>query len=184
MTDILAIALTAAEKTLFDQIELDALALSDDHAAARKNGKLACELTQLLNSRPGAIPAHRMRYFTDPSFHIGDRGASRQQSFERNGTTGAAIFQHSHFLVVLHYFIHGPDLPAPVLQAFEARIADCHGSITSSDTIPIAHFARQLARVRRLGTKVSLEEFFKLALEYGIRPDTARLIRNKVRTIR
>jgi hypothetical protein len=183
-TQTLMIELTTNEKELLAQIELDALALSNDYRVARKNGDLACELMHLLITRTGAIPVHRISYFTKAKYHIGGRGSSRQQIFERNGTADDEIFRHPHFLSHLRYFIFGPDLPSFIVDAFQERIAECYGHITSSDTLPLAKFARQQARTNRLDPRTASEEFFKLGLEYGLDPSQAVFIREQVRTIR
>ena len=176
-----AIELSEEERNLLEQITLDARDL--EHGTARANGALVTELMHLLLARKNAIPAHRIRYFTDPDYNIGGRGSSRKQIFERNGTTGDAIFAHPHFLEYARYFVCGPDLPEAVIEAFAAHVEEC-GQITSGDLLPLAKEARTLARRFRLDPRDSSEEFFKLALEHGLGPSYARIIRDKVRTIR
>jgi hypothetical protein len=176
-----AIVLAAAEQILLDQIELDALALRD-HVHTKQNGELVCKLMRSLVARE-AIPAQRMSWFTNADYHIGGRGSSRRDVFERNGRTGAEILEHPHFLKYVRYFVYGPDLPGSVVEAFAERIAEC-GHVTSSDILPIAKFARQQARTQRLDPRAASEEFFKLALEHGWGSDCAVFVRDQVRTLR
>lgn len=92
-TDDFAIELTGEEQNLLDQIEFDVRAASDPQAV-RRDGKLASELIRRLTERDRAIPAYRLHNFTDPKYHIGGRGSSRQQIFERNERSGSGIIQH------------------------------------------------------------------------------------------
>jgi len=181
MTETLMIELTEQEKSLLDQIELDAKALSG-HEHTLQNGEQVSQLMRLLISRK-AISTDRLSWFTDASYNIGGHGSSRQEIFERNGTIGEAILRHPHFLAHFRYFIHGPDLPPTVRQEFEAQVAEC-GQVTSGDIIPLGKFARQQVRARRLEPKKAAEEFFKLAIECGLGPETATSIREQVRTVR
>jgi hypothetical protein len=77
-----SIDLTVAEKELLGQIELDPRALSS-HVEAKRNGELAVALmellltrkdTILLLTRKDTIPSHRIYYFTNPEYNVGDRG--------------------------------------------------------------------------------------------------------------
>lgn len=72
-------------------------------------------LTESLLER-GAIPEVRLLYFTNPERNPGGRGKSRQQIFEKNGTTGREIYAHGNFLKHLEYFIYGPNLPPRIVQ--------------------------------------------------------------------
>ncbi len=177
-----SIELAVAEKELLGQIKLDALALSG-HVEAKRNGELTAALMELLLTRKDAIPSHRIYYFTKPEYNVGGRGSSRQQIFERNGTSGKAIFHHPHFLTYLRYFVHGPDLPLEIRIAFQKKIEDC-GYVTSSDILPLAKLARQLTRTHGLNPRDASEEFFKLALEHDLGTSCASTIRSQVRTIR
>lgn len=177
-----SIDLAIAEKELLSQLELDPHALSG-HSEVKRNGELAAALMELLLTRKDAIPFHRIYYFTKPEYNVGGRGSSRKQIFERNGTSGKAIFHHPHFLPYLRYFVHGPDLPLEIRIAFKEKIDDC-GQITSGDILPLAKLARQLTRTHELNPREASEEFFKLALEYDLGTDWASTIRSQVRTIR
>jgi hypothetical protein len=130
-----------------------------------------------------AIPDVRSKYFTDPAFNVGGRGRSHAGVFEKNGTSGEAIFRHPHFLTYLHYFLYRPDLPPPVIEAFRKKIADM-GLITSSDIVPLGAFARQLARAHSLGGGDPAEEFYKLALDCGLELYEAQSIRQSVKSVR
>ena len=145
-------------------------------------GEAALGLMRSLIERK-AIPEVRTKYFTDPDFNFGGRGRSRAGIFENNGTRGEAIFRHPHFLKYLHYFLYGPDLPQQVIEAFRQKIADI-GFVTSSDIIPLGSFARQLTRTNRLDAGDPAEEFFKLALDCGVKLYEARSIRDSVKAAR
>jgi hypothetical protein len=181
MAGKLTIELTPAEQELLDQLELDAGALKGQAMAAR-NGERAAKLTELLLARQAAIPPRRIAYFTQPEYCIGGRGKSYKELFERNLRQGSML-EHPHFLAYLRYFIHGPDLPESVIDAFAAKVGEC-GHVTSSDIVPLAKYARQLARSCGLDPRDASEEFYKLALEHGLDSGYAEIIRKQVRTIR
>lgn len=176
-----AIELNAEEQTLLDTLEFDFDAL-DGHEGFEANADRALALTKLLVARQ-AIPDHRRRYFIDPDYHIGGRGRSRLQIFERNGCRGDDILRHAHFLPYLHYFIYGPALPEAVLRAFENAVRDC-GMVTSSDVVPLGTFARKLARDHGLPKHQASEEFFKLAIELGVGMIAASSIHRAVMQLR
>ena len=157
-----AIDLAPEEHALLDQIVLDPREISGPEAAAL-NGVRVAALWGHLTKRD-AIPQHRLNWFVDPAFFVGGRGSSRQEVFERNGTRGTDILHHPHFLAHFCYFLHGPDLPDAVANAFMEKVREC-GQVTSSDILPLAEYARKLARAHHLDRKAAAEEFFKLALE-------------------
>jgi hypothetical protein len=175
-----AIDLTPDERELVSKIDFNP-ASAEHHDAEywRAVGEASVALMRSLIARKG-IPEIRTKYFTDPEFNIGGRGKSRAAGFEKNHTQGEAIFRHGHFLKYLHYFLHGPDLPPDVVEAFRQKIADI-GFVTSSDIVPLGAFARQLARTHRIGGGEAAEEFFKLALELGLELHEARVIRDSVK---
>ena len=177
------IELTAEEKALLDRIDF-APASPEKHDPAYWNavGEAALGLTKSLIARK-AVPEVRTKYFTDPAFNVGGRGRSRAGVFEKNGTSGEAVFRHPHFLTYLHYFLYGPDLPAPVIEAFREKIADM-GLITSSDIVPLGAFARQLTRAHGLRGRDPADEFFKLALDCGLELYEAQSIRDSVKAAR
>lgn len=179
---MMRIEFTPAEQKLYEQIELKALDLKD-HVHAKRNGELTEQLMRLLIQRKVAIPQHRVHYFTHQDYFVEGRGKSRKEMFERNGTSGAEIFHHPHFLEYLRYFVEGPQLPGKLIEAFQAKVDEC-GSITSGDIVPLAKLARQLTREHALTPRDASEEFFKLALEHGLSPDWAVTIRNQVRSVR
>ncbi len=171
-----AVTLTDAEQALYAKLaDLDA----NEHGARLAALQAAADLTRSLRDR-NAIPQVRVLWFTDPAHNIGGRGKSRLQVFEGNGTRGAAILSHPHFVKHLRYFIEGPALPPAVIGAFGAGVADC-GTITSGDTKPLCDLARKLARQH--GAR-DHEEFFKLALECGLDLGLAEAIRKAVQQIK
>lgn len=149
---------------------------------ATRNGEGSAKLTELLLARQGAIPSQRIAYFTEPEYCIGGRGSSHKELFARNLRQGSML-EHPHFLAYLRYFIYGPDLPEHVIGAFAAKVEEC-GQVTSSDIIPLAKHARHLTRSHGLDPREASEEFYKLALEYGLDSGYAEIIRKQVRTIR
>ena len=141
------------------------------------NGDAASELMHLLLKR-SAIPAIRLRYFTDPNLNIGGRGKSRKEMF---GLPCEAIFRQGTFAPYLKYFIFGPDLPSETIARLRQVVEDGHGSRGDLDQL------RKVARseTRRLPTRArqdAHEEFFKLALEIGLDEFTAASIRDAART--
>lgn len=180
MTDIFTIALEPDEKRLLDGLEFDVHKL--DYETFQSNAVKARDLTKALVAR-GGIPEHRRRFFTDPEYHPGGRKKSRQQVFEGNNCRGEDILMHAHFLPHLRYFIHGPDLPEPVIARFMEAVEDC-GMVSSSDVVPLGTCARKLTRDFRLQKYEASEEFFKLALELGTRPYVADSIRRAVLQLR
>lgn len=162
-------------------MQFDPLALRD-HQAFRANAELAHQLTTLLLERK-AIPKQRLRYFTDPDYNPGGRGSSRQDVFERNGPSGDALLRHPHFLRFLRYFIHGADLPSPIVTVFAKAVEDC-GPITSGDIAPLSATARQLARAHGLDPKRAAEEFYKFCLDLDLGSGDAASIRSSVQQVR
>lgn len=177
--DRFAIELTPEEQALADQIEFHVLAL-DGFESVRRNAQLARELTERLFGRD-AVPEHRRRHFTDPTYNVSGRGRSRQQQFERHGRHGGAIAEHPHFLPYLHYFLFGADLPQSMRSSFQAAVEEC-GGVTSGDIPVLSRHARSLARRSGLPGYRAREEFYKLALDCGLGPSNATSIRDAVRT--
>jgi hypothetical protein len=177
-----AIPLTPEERMLVERIDFKPSSEMHDVNYWRSVGAAAEQLMEALLKRK-AIPEVRTKFFTDPRYNTGGRGKSRLQVFEKNGTSGDAIFRHAHFLKYLHYFLYGPDLPADTVQAFEEKIAGLR-MITSSDIVPLGAFARQLTRERTLDPGKAAEEFFKLALENDLGLSAAQSIRDAVKRSR
>jgi len=175
------IALDGQEQKLLTQIDFNVRA-NTPYEERMKVFERAGALMELLLTR-NAIPAHRLDWFTQPEHYIGGHGSSREQWFRSNAQPGTDIYRHPSFLKYLQYFIYGPDLPQPVVAAFEAEVEDC-GMITSGDMPRLAKFARQQARSHGLDPKKACEEYYKLSLELGLDPDEARSIRDGVRTLR
>jgi hypothetical protein len=129
-----------------------------------------------------AIPEVRLLYFTDPERNPGGRGKSRQDIFEKNGTTGAEILAHPHFLKYLEYFIFGPNLPDGIINRFK-EAASFSGYLTGGDVNDLIPDARALVRSAHLNPHEAAEEFFKLVLECGGVPSSAGMIRGSVRSV-
>lgn len=95
VTGPLRLQLTPNETALVAALELDTVAIAG-FDANRAHGERAAALMRSLIARR-AIPEIRVRWFSDAELNPGSRGVSRQQVFERNGTTGEAIFRHASF---------------------------------------------------------------------------------------
>lgn len=173
--------LTAPEKELLARIKLDQRMLGGYEDETR-NGNAVCALMKSLLARH-AIPEPRARYFIDPSYNRGGRGKSRKQVFERNGCTGDDIFRHPHFLEFLRYFLYGADLPEPVIQEFRTIAKYCR-EITPRSITLLSKPARSMATAYSLDVHEAGDEFYKLALDCGIKPAYADDIRRAVRKMR
>jgi len=115
---------------------------------------------------------------------IGGRGRSRREVFEGNGTRGPAIFQHPNFVEYLRYFVYGPDLPKPAIEAFQQNLIDCGKPFSLGRGISVGEFARRLTRSHGLQARDAAEEFYKLALECGLDAGDARSVRDAVKKLR
>ena len=110
-----------------------------------KNDELVPALFRALIARE-PIPEIRLRYFTDPKLPVGLYGKSHKQIFEKNGTTGLAIYQHPHFLPFLWYFIHGSRLPGEI----KAEVSECCNDSLANVTDVIQTCRRLLRDAVRL----------------------------------
>jgi hypothetical protein len=172
----LTIEPSPAEQVLASRIDFD---LSGPHNADswKASGDAMQELMASLLER-NAIPLARRKFLTDPAYFIGGHGLSHLGVFEKNGTRGDDVFRHPHFAKYLRYFLYGPDLPRPVIEQFQGKVAACGSPFTSGDAITVADFARQITRSRNLEPQVSAEEFYKLALDCGLDAGDARAVRD------
>ncbi len=170
--------LTSAEEALLAEV----IALGDEHGSVGIKARRSAGM--LMNSllKRSAIPAQRLRYFTDPELNIGS-SVSRRQIFERNGTMGTAIFEHAHFLPYFRYFLFGPDLPATVIDEFKSAIGN-RDYLSGSDLPEIATVVRRLVRQHALEPDDAAEEFHKLALGLGIEPSYARYFRDTAKKVK
>lgn len=156
------IELTDEEQEIVGQIELDQMKVRD-HEQWKTNSELAFNLITSLLKRK-AVPDHRLRYFTDPTYNRGDHGKSRKDRFLANSKTIDTMFRHNNFLAYIRYFIYGPNLPASLIASFAETVKGC-GDVTSGDTELLRKEARALAR--RYGfNRADAEEFYKMALEF------------------
>lgn len=174
----LAIELTDRERTLASRIVFDFHpGVNDVEWRA-----VADAMEELVNSllERNAVPLQRRKYLADPEYFVGGHGRSRLQTFEKNGTRGNEIFRHPHFLKYLRYFLYGPDLPKPVIAAFQKKVMDCGSPFTGSDALEVAAFARGLVRSHVLDSQKVPEEFYKLALDCGLDAADARAVRDSV----
>lgn len=177
------IALVPDEQALLSQINfgLEAGKLADAHEVYLANQVPILGLLKSLTSRD-AIPAPRVRYWTDPEYFLGRSKTSHRGIFEKNGNRGDEIYIHPHFLKFLRYFLFGADLPAGVIASFEEKVGNPEW-VTSSDIVPISHHARSLMRQYQLPYEAP-EEFFKLALDMGLSLYTASAIQGSAKQAR
>lgn len=171
------ISLTSDEKALFSKICFD----WRSHEELRGSLALMEALASSILKR-GAVPDVRIAYFNDPEFNIGGRGKSRQDIFERNGTSGDEILRHPHFLKHLEYFVCGPDLPAVAIEKFKREAFAGH--LSGSDVIDLTPYARSCVRQNSLDPHHAADEFFKLAVECGAIPGSAENLRKSIRAIK
>lgn len=121
--------------------------------------------------------------FIDPERNPGGRGKSREQVFEKNGTSGAEIYAHPSFLKFLEYFIYGPDLPPSIIGKFKEAMS-VSGYLTAGDINDLVPSARAAVRSARLSPHEAAEEFHKLVLECGAMPYSAESMRKSILAVR
>jgi len=173
-----SIELTDEESELFAQIDAyDLLA----HPSHEKYHSVADAMETLVTSllKRDAVPRIRLSLFTEPD--LAETGTkSREQVFESNGTSGVDIFRHPHFIPYLRHFIHGPDLPKPVIDVLCTILNDDIG--TSGMVFDqIRKHARSSVREFRLDKRRAATEFYRLGIEIGMEESSARALRHAAR---
>jgi len=179
----LAIELTERETALVSRIDFGRKGRQHRADSWRPIADAMLELMTSLLER-NAIPVARWRFFTDAECFIGGHGLSHLQTFEKHGKQGADVFRDGNFVQHLRYFLYGPDLPKLVIKDFQGKIEDCGEPFNGTDALAVADFARKLTRSRRLHAHRAAEEFYKLALEWGLDPGDARSVRDFVKRVR
>ena len=172
------IELTKEESEILSGIELDKSLL--DHEQYKRQGPLILELLRSLAER-GAIPDVRLKYWTDPEYHIGTVKASHKGLFERNGRQGDEIYTHPHFLKYLRYFLFGAQLPEAAIAEFEEVVGNPKW-VSSGDITDITKGTRAI--VRKYGLQDNNEEFYRLALDFGLDQWFAKAVSDAVRQIK
>jgi hypothetical protein len=172
------IALTEHEIGLLAQIKFHYTSQNELHESI----KPMATLTESLLER-GAVPEVRLLYFADPERNPGGRGKSREQIFEKNGTSGEEIYAHGNFLKFLEYFVFGPNLPPNIVATFKDTMS-LSGYLTAGDINDLAPKARAAVRSARLAPHEAAEEFHKLALECCAMPSSAESIRKSILAVR
>ncbi|RYE41141.1 MAG: hypothetical protein EOP24_38105 [Hyphomicrobiales bacterium] len=104
------------------------------------------------------------------------------QVFEGNGTRGAEIFSHGHFLKYLRFFIHGANLPERVKQGMAEQIGEPKW-FTTGDHEPVRKRARELARANGLNS-THAEDFERFCCDLGLSASSAQSIGKAVKTVR
>lgn len=170
----IAIALTKEEGDLYSQIPQES-SHDDWHDIADAMESL---VSSLLDRK--AVPEVRLRLFCDPLYaETGSK--SRQQVFESNGTSGTEIFRHPHFIPYLRHFIHGPDLPKPVMQGLCNILNEDRG--TSGMLMDqFRKYGRNCVRQHKLSSSHAATEFFRLGVEIGMELHDARTLRDAARS--
>lgn len=176
------IDLSAAEEVHLSRIDFEPSRRTHDASSWHAVSDASLALMDSLVARKG-IPHRRLRLFTDPACFVGGRGKSHYDVFVQNGRHGTEIFRDPNFVArYLRFFIHGPNLPEPLIAAFEDEVRSC-GNITSGDIETLSQAAKRLARRHGLDRN-AVEEFFRLALDCDLDPRDARVIRTAVMTVR
>jgi hypothetical protein len=174
------IELTAEESTLLSKIDLrdDFPPGIDAHQVYQSNRQPILTLLASLDGRD-AIPAHRIRYFTDADYKPGRTKGSRLQLFEKDNE-GDEIYEHPNFKKHLRYFLFGPDLPDAAISEFETDAPNPQW-VSGSDGIDLAKKAIAISRKHGLQKRRAADEFFKLALDLGISFSQADQIQGIIR---
>jgi hypothetical protein len=176
------IDLSAAEESLLSRIDFSPSREGHDASSWESVGAASLALMESLVARKG-IPDRRWRLFRDPACFVGGRGKSHYDVFVSNGKHGAEVFRDPNFVArYLKFLIHGPDLPEPLIASFIAVVDSC-GDITGGDIETLCDAAKRLARQYGLD-HLSVEEFFRLALDCDLDPGDARAVRDAIRTMR
>lgn len=171
------IALTSEEQALFLKIRFDWRSHEELRGSLAPMESLASSILER-----GVVPEVRIAYFTDPKLNLGGRGKSRQEIFEKNGTSGDEILRHPHFLKHLEYFVCGPDLPAEAIEKFKCEASGGH--LSGSDIIDLTPYCRSCVRQNRLEPHRAADEFFKLAVECGAMPGFAENLLKSIRAVK
>jgi hypothetical protein len=131
-------------------------------------------LFKLLIER-NAIPEMRLRIFADPKY-AEKWNKTPKQIFESYGTCGDEIYRHPQFIEYLLYFINGPDLPDAAINSFCKILNEDKGT---SGMIPdqLHHFVRSCVREYDLDRHSAASNFYKLAIELGIKHASALSVR-------
>lgn len=172
------VELTVHETEILSGIELDQSAL--DHEQYKRQAPLILELLASLVERK-AIPEIRLKYWSDPEYHLGRLKTSYKGIFERNGNQGDEIYIHPNFLPYLRYFLFGAQLPAAAIAEFKAVVGDSDW-VSSGDITNITKGTRAI--VRKFGLQNDDEEFYRLALDVGLNQLFAKSVRDTVKQVR
>lgn len=172
----ITIELTEEESTLYARIPKEPQH-DDWHEIADAMESLVSKLL-----KRQAIPKVRLRLFCDPNF-AESSGKSPQQGFEANGVSGTDIFLSPHFIPYLRHFIHGPNLPNPVMQGLCKILNEDRG--TSGMLMDqYRKYARSSVRQHNLNASYAATEFFRLGVEIGMEIWDARTLRDAARSTR
>lgn len=176
--------LTPGEAALVEKIDLrDRIPPGEDARAIHlANQEPILALMRSLIDRNG-IPEQRKRYWGDPDYNTSRGKGSHKQMFEANGVYAPEVYTNPHFLRFLRYFLHGADLPQPVITAFEQQVGNPEW-FTSGDYPALRTLVRSLMRQHRLDNGYAPEEFYKLTLDVGLDSYAAADIRRCAMSVR
>jgi hypothetical protein len=127
-----------------------------------------------------AIPQCRLEIFGDPKF-AEVRSKSPLQFFVGNGVKASGVSSSPGFVPFLKYFIHGPSLPRPVIEGL-CRILNEDAGTSGEVLGQWRAFARKCVRDYGLERTKAATEFFRLGIEIGMPPSSARALRDAVMT--
>lgn len=177
------IELTADERSLADEIDLEYIEeWRGDHEIFLKNGPVIIALMASLDAR-AALPAYWISYWTDPSCNPGRVKASRKALFQRGNESDQDIFSHPNFVSHLRFLLLGNELPAHVAKAFMQKAGNPEW-VSARDAIDLGKSARRLARENQIPSHQAAEDFFKLALQMGIKTSAALVLRDALKKMR
>lgn len=176
-----SVELTDDEQQLYDQIKpyihSQVPENEDWPEIAEAMESLALSLLQR-----DAIPEIRVRLF-DASELAESGEKSPKEIFESNGVSRHEILRNVYFLKYLRHFIHGPNLPKPVIERLCTILNEDRGTSGMVLDQFKAH-ARESIRTYRLDRNEAATEFFRLGVEIGMELRLARSLRNAAKSTR
>lgn len=122
-----------------------------------------------------AVPEIRQRLFADSTF-AETYNRSPREAFEINGIRGNDIFRHVDFLPYLRHFIHGPDLPRPIIDGLITILNEDRGT-AGMVLKQYEQFARKSVKAYRLSRSIAATEFYRLGVEVGMSVASAHTLR-------
>ena len=174
------INLTPQEKALCDELGSFEINLDENYETRISKLEKCFALTESLFQRY-AIPERRLLYFFNPEYNLSNPKKSHKNIFESNGTIGAAIYRHPHFLKYLKYFIYGADLPEETKNILHKKYESC---TFDDDFVEVAYLHlkplhAQLSAEEKTKFK---EEVFKFCIDLGVDLRYSKNLKDKMKT--